>query len=195
MKTAGFVVTAAILGLLVPTMAAARLGETIRECDARYGKPTQVEAGAVFANSLERTYFKGGFTIKVLFVGGRAETISYLYPAALTGEQVTKLLNNNAPGQVWGETPNGTSSVYGSWETPQGATAEYFKPKPWESQISSQYCLKISSSTFGRLVKQNETEKRAQDNKKAETAKQRAEAAKQREEQEQRERLKLLDQF
>jgi len=195
MKIAGFVVTAAIVGLLVPTMAAARLGETIGECDARYGKPTQVEAGTVFVDSLERTYLKNGFTIKVLFIHGRAETISYLHPSALTGDQVSKLLNKNARGQAWSETPNGSSGVYGSWETPQGATAEYFKPKPWESQTSSQYCLKISSSTFGRLAKQNETQKEAQDNKKAEAAKRRADAAKQREEQEQRERLKLLDQF
>lgn len=195
MKTAGLVVTAVIVGLLVPTVAAARLGETIRECDVRYGKPTQVEARASLANSLERTYFKDGFTIKALFIGGRAETISYLHPSALTSEQVTKLLNNNARGQVWHEAASGSSSAYGSWETPHGDTAEYFRPKPWEAQTSYQYCLKISSSTFGRLVKDSETEKEDREHKKAEAAKQRAEAAKQREEQEQRERLKLLDQF
>ena len=194
MKTAGWVATAAIVGLLVPTVAAARLGETIEECDARYGKPTQVEAGAVFAKSIERTYSKDGFTIKVLFVDGRAEMISYLHPSVLTGEQVTKLLNNNARGQVWHETPNGSANVYGSWETPKGATAEYFTPKPWESQTSSQYCLKISSDTFARLVrKDNEKEKKEEELRQAEAAKQREEAAKQREEQEQRERLKLLD--
>jgi hypothetical protein len=193
MKTAGLVVTAALVGALVPTMAAARLGESIGECDARYGKPTQVEAGAAFANSLERTYFKDGFTITVLFIDGRAETISYFHPSALTGDEVTKLLNNNAHGEAWEETPNGSSSVYGSWETAQGATAEYFKPKPWESRTSSQYCLKISSSTLARLVQKNEMERKAEERKKAEAAKLRAEAAKQREEQEQRERLKLLD--
>ena len=193
MKTAGLVATIAIVGLLVPTMADARLGETIRECDARYGKPTQVEAGSVFANSLERSYFKEGFTIEVLFVDGHAETVSYLHPSALTDEQITKLLNNNAQGEVWEATPNGSTNVYGSWKTPKGATAEYFKPKPWEARSSSQFCLKISSSTFGRLVRKNETEKAEQDSKKAEAAKQQGEAAKQREEQEQRERLKLLD--
>ena len=193
MKTSGLVATAALVGLLVPTVAAARLGETIGECDARYGKPTQVEPGAAVANSQERTYFKHGFTIKALFIDGRAETISYLYPSALTSEQLTKLLGNNARGQVWDETPNGSSSVYGSWKTSEGATAEYFKPKPWESQTSSQYCLKISSRTFERRIKQNETEKKDQEHKKAEAAKQQAEAARQREEQEQRERLKLLD--
>jgi hypothetical protein len=193
MKIAGLV-AAAMVGLLVPSVAAARLGETVGECDARYGKPTQVEAGAVFAKSIERTYSKDGFTIKVLFVDGRAQMISYLHPSVLTGEEVTKLLNNNARGQVWHETPNGSANVYGSWETPQGATALYFTPKPWESQTSSQYCLKISSDTFRHLVKrENETEKKDEEQKKAEAAKQREEAARQREEQEQRERLKLLD--
>ena len=193
MKTAGLVATTAIVTLLVPTMAAARLGETIRECDARYGKPTKVEAGSVFANSLERTYVKGGFTIEVLFVNGRAERISYLHPSAFADEQITKLLTNNAQGEVWTATPNGSSNVYGSWGTPKGATAEYFKPTPWEARTSSQYCLKISSKAFGRLVKESETEKENQAKRKAEAAKQRSEAAKQRQEQEQRERLKLLD--
>jgi hypothetical protein len=193
MKTVRLVVAAAIVRLLVPPMAAARLGETIGECDARYGKPTQVEAGAVLADSVERTYFKDGFTIKALFVDGRAVTISYLHPSAFTDEQVTKLLKNNAHGQEWDETPNGSSNVYGSWETSQGATALYFKPKPWESRTSSQYCLKILSSTFQRLVKENEVEKKEEEHRKAEAAKQRAEAARQREEQEQQQRLKLLD--
>jgi hypothetical protein len=195
MKTAGLVATATIVGLLVPTMAAARVGETIRECDARYGKPTQAEAGPIVADSVERTYFKEGFTIEVLFVDGRAETISYLHPSAFTDEQITKLLNNNAQGEVWAEKPNGSSGVYGSWETPKGATAAYFKPKPWESRTSSQYCLKISSNTVRRLVKENEAEKKDQEHKRAEAAKERAEAAKQRKEQEQRERLKRLDTF
>lgn len=154
-----------------------------------------MEGAPAAANSPERTYFKQGFTIEVIFVDGRAETISYLHPTALTDEQITKLLDNNARGEVWAAKPNGSSGVYGSWETPKGATAEYFKPKPWESRASSQYCLKISSNAARRLVKQNEAEKKEQERKKAEAAKQRAEAAKQRKEQEQRERLKRLDTF
>jgi hypothetical protein len=185
--------SAVAVALLVPTVVAARIGETIEQCDTRYGTPTKVEAGDSFANSVERTYRKDGFTVQVLFVDGRAEKISYSQLAAFTDEQISKLLSNNTNGETWESAPNGNYDVYGSWETPGGATAEYFKLKPWELPASSQYCLEIHSRNLARLVAEREAEKRQQEEKKAEAANQKAKAAKQRQEREQRDRLKLFD--
>jgi signal transduction histidine kinase len=197
MKPAGLVAIVVIGALIAPTLASARIGETMPECEKRYGKPAKLEASQFAPKAVEATYDKDGLSIHVLFIDGRAEKIIYAQPSAFTDEETTKLLANNAGGETWKAASAGDSSVYRSWETAKGATAEYLKPKPWEPLASFQYCLEIRSSKLAHLVahRVREKEQRAEEQadaatRRLEAARQKAEAAKQEEE---RQRLKRLD--
>lgn len=79
-------ILAIILALLIPQMAAARLGETEEQCDERYGKST----GEIQTyNQDGKWYRKGIYDIAVVFMDGKVAHIRYEADAdALSGESV-----------------------------------------------------------------------------------------------------------
>ena len=64
------------LGLLLITVSAlprsaeCRIGETLQECETRYGKPVEVKKDAA-------SFLKNGMTVSVHLVGGKVDQITY----------------------------------------------------------------------------------------------------------------------
>lgn len=94
--------TLAFLFLLMAT-AFGRLGETVAECDARYGKPT-------LSREDYRWYEKTGISIHARFRGGKACEIGFSAVAswknlrgALTEGQISGILELLAVGGPWKE--------------------------------------------------------------------------------------------
>lgn len=90
--------------LLCLSTAFARIGETLDECEARYGSKT----GSVAADQI--TFQRGGITIIVRVRDGRSIQEDFAPEAGgrLSESQIEQLLNENAEGSTWernGETP------------------------------------------------------------------------------------------
>jgi hypothetical protein len=98
---------ALLLTLLAATATAhARIGETVEQLDARYGKPTRTTAGPTGAARFEkRTYKNEGLTIEVFVYVGRSHQEIYKMPEGeLSPEQVQKILEDNSFGSKWERT-------------------------------------------------------------------------------------------
>jgi hypothetical protein len=56
--------------LVLPRIAQCRIGETLQECETRYGKPVEVKKDAAL-------FLKNGMNVSVHFTGGNVDEISY----------------------------------------------------------------------------------------------------------------------
>ncbi len=92
-----------LLGLfLLSGTAAARIGETEAEVEARYGSPIFALPSKVEA-SLTKCYLSGGFSIAVTYVGGRSarEMLAKADKSAISDKEIQRLLEANAGGADW----------------------------------------------------------------------------------------------
>lgn len=99
----------ALLLTLILTLAAtasARIGETVEQLDARYGKPIRTTAGPTGAARFEkRTYKNEGLEIAVFVYLGRSHQEIFKKPdGELSQEQVQKILTDNSFGSQWERT-------------------------------------------------------------------------------------------
>jgi len=107
-----------LLILLMPVFAFTRIGETVEECEARYGKTLGKENN-------ELGFRKGGFWIKVTFYQGIAESVSYIKEGPgikISDNEIAILLQSNSGGKKWKECVfpvNIKGMKY--WETEDGA--------------------------------------------------------------------------
>jgi hypothetical protein len=87
---------------VLPRIAQCRLGETLEECKARYGKPVEVKKDAAL-------FLKNGMTVSVHFTGGKVDEISYYRrdskdsrkSVSPTEAEVNILLRANAQDTSW----------------------------------------------------------------------------------------------
>ena len=87
--------------------ASARIGETLAECEIRYGKPVAKVPSPKqnFPESEAYRFKKTAFHILVVLVDGKVEIITYMKDTgllALSEEEVQTLLKSNYPGE-WGK--------------------------------------------------------------------------------------------
>jgi hypothetical protein len=81
----------------------ARLGETMEQCEKRYGKPTSSEE---FGGIQGLAFKKNDFTIRVFIINGKCGMISYekegeLINKPLSKEEIEKFLSSNSQDFEW----------------------------------------------------------------------------------------------
>jgi hypothetical protein len=112
-----------LLLLLAAPLASARLGETIDQCRARYGKETRIfkdEEGNI------HEYAKAGFVIGILFYEGKAAVIIANKPPKgilgipdeITPAELESLISANGRGSAW--TKLGSDIVKDKWLSDDG---------------------------------------------------------------------------
>jgi hypothetical protein len=88
--------------LILTVSAVARLGETVEQCNTRYGKPTETDAvGRV-------VYLKSGILITILFINGRADYLGFMkfYDGGpFVEEEWLKILDANSAFGKWEPKP------------------------------------------------------------------------------------------
>lgn len=84
-----------------------RLGETVQQCDERYGSPTRTgssQGNEYWVPSTSRSYSRDGIDISINFVNGRASRISYTGRRNIfTTDKAVQLLNSNTQGYRWSD--------------------------------------------------------------------------------------------
>jgi len=105
--------------LTFATTATARIGETLAQCQVRYGKEIRTANGC-------SVFIKTGFYIMVQFYEGRADSILFRkveqnildIPVEISLNEVHNLLRQNGGGQAWKETNE--IIIGSSWATEDG---------------------------------------------------------------------------
>ena len=89
-----------ILALLGQQTASARIGETIEQCDKRYGKPIAFQDAQGALVTPTRIYRKGDFEITVFQLNGRCEAMMYtnIVTGKLLSTEIMKFLEANGRG-------------------------------------------------------------------------------------------------
>jgi len=113
MKTTLLAITA-----LLTITASARLGETAKQCQERYGTPIRT---AIEGNN-NAHFIKNGIHVTIQLYEGKAVRIAYTKDEKFTDEQVQAILHVNAKG--WGEKFTLDFQRYG-WSTKHGAFATF----------------------------------------------------------------------
>jgi hypothetical protein len=111
-----------ILLALVSSIASARVGESGRRCEQRYGAPVRTSDNGSLV-----TYKSHGLSIVVHFTGGTADMLSFHKlplgieepPPPFTDAEVRKLLEENGGERLWETGAATTSST--AWRTEDGA--------------------------------------------------------------------------
>jgi DNA-directed RNA polymerase subunit RPC12/RpoP len=84
-----------------------RLGETVEQCDERYGNPTRTGSMGGWASWVPHTsrwYTRDGIKISIHFVEGRASSIKYSGRSNIfTTDKAVQLLNSNTQGYRWSD--------------------------------------------------------------------------------------------
>ena len=104
-----------VVVLICATTASARLGETEKQCDSRYGTPIGIVTNAP---QTCRVYCTNGFCLMVYF-NNRAAVMLHItkkdQPDAdgerITAEELNVLLKANSRGQPWHETDNAAAAL------------------------------------------------------------------------------------
>jgi hypothetical protein len=113
--------TLVVVFALVGSVAFARIGDSTRACERRYGSPVRAsDTGSLV------TYRSGRLSIVVHFSGGVADMVSYHKlpsgqgdPAPPFGrEEVTELLDQNSGGGSWLDASSTTDATV--WRTEDG---------------------------------------------------------------------------
>jgi hypothetical protein len=119
---------------LAASVARARLGETRKECNARYGEPAKIDEPIWLPTGESRAYSTRGFMVVAEFMSTNAmSTAAVIYiqktqhdeagiPEELDHKQIETLLQANSQSRSWklvGEVP------VKRWERTDGGYAEY----------------------------------------------------------------------
>ncbi len=101
--TTALVIAAAIWTAGTMT-AGARIGESVEECQARYGPPVERRPPTLAASDPEMlVYSKSSITILVEFREGRAWSITFRRPSTMTHAELDSLLAVNAGDKKWSQ--------------------------------------------------------------------------------------------
>jgi hypothetical protein len=108
------------LALLAPA-ARARLGESEKQCENRYGTPTGTDVDPLLGDQKSVLYKKNGFVIRITFLNGRAGSIRFEKEdrSAITQDQIRLLLQFNSNGAEWRQTLTEKDGVLG-WDRQDG---------------------------------------------------------------------------
>lgn len=135
------------LGLLMMLPAEARLGETVEECDSRYGAPV-AEIPARLENASCRAYSKDGVRVRVEFVANRAAFISFSSP----GQQLAisqELLALNSGNLTWSSPVEFVGRL--SWIAPSTAAEPSRHASAY--QIGKMGFLDLATADWARAMK------------------------------------------
>jgi hypothetical protein len=82
------------------------LGQTVEQCDQRYGTPVETKrppgGSETWVSNIGRSYKRDGLSISVGFVGGKAVRIQYDAPSAiLDAEKLQGLMDINTQERTW----------------------------------------------------------------------------------------------
>jgi len=102
----------AVLSCVLPSTGLARLGETVSECERRYGGSLAGEEGRrvaqynkLLAGLQEREFRYDGFQVRIAYDDSTQPVLSIRYineaSRRLTDEQIAAILNANSNGQEW----------------------------------------------------------------------------------------------
>jgi len=110
--------------LLLPSTTFARIGETLTQCEARYGKAdrTDKDTGVVY-------FLKGGFYIMVDFHQGKAEAVGYKKEQGgkeMSDNEIETLLKANGEDKKWKRIESIT--IKQQWRTEDGLLVAVYYP-------------------------------------------------------------------
>ena len=136
--TKSWVLVGMILGLACS--AHARLGETVAQIEARYGKPSETSSNGVRSSA---SYSKDGIAVKVDFVNRASWQETYCKPSAdqqgafepFLRKEIDAFLEANAAGQAWDGPTKPGGNMWGGWDwrwkRTDGATAAWENPNTY----------------------------------------------------------------
>ena len=103
MRLHRFIFAAVMLTLCKP--AVARLGETLQECEARYGTLLRTMHNRESAEFPLHLFQKGNIAISVIFLDGRSVREDFVPveddPKPMTDAQIDEILTANSEGSIW----------------------------------------------------------------------------------------------
>ncbi len=101
--------------------AQARLGESEKQCDARYGTAVSSDVDPLLGEQKSLLFKKNGFLVRITFLSNRAGSIRYEKEdrTQLTGDQIKLLLQFNASNANWRQTLTEKDGVLG-WDREDG---------------------------------------------------------------------------
>lgn len=126
------IVALAVAAILHPVAAHARLGETLAQCEARYGKVIKTTKEYHFFTkkpmNIACKFFEGVCESMVIF---HTETDMFRHPLEMSDVEIEAILEANSKGSVW--TKKEVISVNKEWKTADGLLiAAYF---PFQHQL------------------------------------------------------------
>ena len=110
---------AVLAALILP--ASARVGETVAECDKRYGTPTKIEGDS-------RAYSKNDIGVVAKFRAGKCIRITYTIPEDSTHTRIDDLLEANVGSSQWSR-PLGDLG-WKRWKTADGVKMASWTHRP-----------------------------------------------------------------
>lgn len=121
-----YIVALIVSAVFQPLAAQARLGETLAQCETRYGKTIKASKGY-------HLFTKGPMSLACRFVDGVCEELvvyhnerdALRHPAEMSEAEIEALLEANSKGSVWSKSE--ASSLNKEWKTADGLlVAAYF---------------------------------------------------------------------
>ena len=120
------IITATLITLALATTAPGRIGETLVQCQARYGKEIRGADGCFI-------FIKSGFYIMVHLYEGKADSILFRkveqnildIPVEISPNEIQNLLKQNGGGKAWKETNE--IIIGSSWATEDGSVLAGYK--------------------------------------------------------------------
>jgi hypothetical protein len=146
-------VMAMLVLLAFATTATARIGETLAQCQTRYGKEIRTTDGLSI-------FIKAGFYIMVQFYEGKVDSILFRkveqnilgIPVEISPNEVQNLLKQNGGGQVWKETNE--IIIGSSWATEDGNVLAGYRA------MDRNLCIFTLDNTLRTLAKKKAKEDR-----------------------------------
>ncbi len=112
--------------LIIASVASARIGETLEQCEARYGKGSVGKDGEI-------SFTKAGFTIQATFYEGKVDAIGVFkierdvlgHPKEMSDTEVQTLLEANGGGKAWRKL--NAVSMDKQWSNEDGSVMAFMK--------------------------------------------------------------------
>lgn len=104
-----------------PPRRRARIGESEKQCEARYGTPVSSDVDPLLGDQKSALYKKSGFLVRITFLTGRAVSIRFEKEdkSPLTIGQIRLLLAFNSGSANWKQTLTEKDGVLG-WDREDG---------------------------------------------------------------------------